>query len=235
MSVATATARSESRHGAAAVVNPGRLCRDRRAWSSWPPWSSRTPAGQAPGFGARRRERSAPTFCTIGRRPGPAGHVPDRDARPVHVRRWGMGQRQPKREPVVGDRRGPRRGGHRLAFRAGEHHRDRPHRQGRDLGSSPGVVEALWAAPRGRLRARPGGHRGRAHRAEPSRDIVGAHPRVDQCAALPGAACLLVAAAFAVALTNGGAWLALGLVGFVVWLVFMVAASISLLRKPQIP
>jgi hypothetical protein len=54
-------------------------------------------------------------------------------------------------------------------------------------------------------------------------------------AVLPGAACLLVASAFTVALTNGGPWLALGLVGFVLWLLFVVATSISLLRTPQIP
>lgn len=53
-------------------------------------------------------------------------------------------------------------------------------------------------------------------------------------AVLPGAGCLLVASVFTVALTNGGPWLAIGLVGFFLWLVFMVASSISLLRTPQI-
>lgn len=53
-------------------------------------------------------------------------------------------------------------------------------------------------------------------------------------AVLPGAGCLLVASVFTVALTNGGPWLAIGLVGFLLWLVFMVASSISLLRTPQI-
>jgi hypothetical protein len=54
-------------------------------------------------------------------------------------------------------------------------------------------------------------------------------------AVLPGAACLLLASVFTVALTNGGPWLGVGLVGFLFWLVFMVATSISLLRAPQIP
>jgi hypothetical protein len=54
-------------------------------------------------------------------------------------------------------------------------------------------------------------------------------------AVLPGAACLLLASVFTVALTNGGPWLGVGLVGFLFWLVFMVATSISLLRTPQIP
>jgi hypothetical protein len=54
-------------------------------------------------------------------------------------------------------------------------------------------------------------------------------------AVLPGAACLLLASVFTVALTNGGPWLGVGLVGFFLWLVFMVATSISMLRTPQIP
>ncbi len=54
-------------------------------------------------------------------------------------------------------------------------------------------------------------------------------------AAWPGAACLLIAAAFTVALTNGGLWVAAGLAGFVVWLVFVITASVSLLRDRPIP
>lgn len=50
-------------------------------------------------------------------------------------------------------------------------------------------------------------------------------------AALPGAACLLVAAVFAVAITEGAPWLLLGLVGFVVWAVFVVVASARMLRS----
>jgi hypothetical protein len=54
-------------------------------------------------------------------------------------------------------------------------------------------------------------------------------------AAWPGAACLLTAAVFTVALTNGGPWLAVALVGFIIWLVFVVTASVSLLRGRRIP
>ena len=43
--------------------------------------------------------------------------------------------------------------------------------------------------------------------------------------------CLLTAAVFTVALTNGGPWVAVGLAGFIVWLVFVGTASISLLRR----
>ncbi|MGO9779105.1 MAG: hypothetical protein ACLPKE_09535 [Streptosporangiaceae bacterium] len=54
-------------------------------------------------------------------------------------------------------------------------------------------------------------------------------------AAWPGAACLLIVAVFAVALTNGGPWVAVGLAGFIVWLVFVITASVSLLRDHPIP
>ena len=54
-------------------------------------------------------------------------------------------------------------------------------------------------------------------------------------AVLPGAACLFLASTFTVALVNGGPWLGVALVGFLLWLVFGVVTSISLLRTPQIP
>jgi hypothetical protein len=104
-----------------------------------------------------------------------------------------------------------------------------------NLAHSPGVVEALWAV------------RGAAFgldlaaiavaliglsRAATATGLIRARLGA---AVLPGAGCLLIASVFTVALTNGGPWLALGLVGFVTWLVFMVATSVSLLRTPQIP
>jgi hypothetical protein len=39
---------------------------------------------------------------------------------------------------------------------------------------------------------------------------------------------------FTVALANGGPWVAVGLAGFVVWLVFVITASVSLLRGRRI-
>ena len=53
--------------------------------------------------------------------------------------------------------------------------------------------------------------------------------------AWPGAACLLTSAVFTVALADGGPWLAVGLAGFIVWVVFVITASVSLLRGRQIP
>jgi hypothetical protein len=99
------------------------------------------------------------------------------------------------------------------------------------LASSPGVVEALWAihaAAFGLDMAAIAVALVGLSRAAASSGLI---PAWISAAALPGACCSLVAAVFAVAITNGGAWFALGLIGFVVWLVFMVAASISLLRK----
>lgn len=55
-----------------------------------------------------------------------------------------------------------------------------------------------------------------------------------RAAAWPGAACLLLASAFTTALTNGGPWMAVGLVGFAVWIVFVVATSVSLLHSQQV-
>jgi hypothetical protein len=102
------------------------------------------------------------------------------------------------------------------------------------LASSPGVVEALWAIHAAAfaldMAAIAVALIGLSRAAAASALI----PAWISAAALPGAGCLLVAAVFAVAITNGGAWFGLGLVGFVVWLVFMVAASISLLRKAEI-
>lgn len=48
--------------------------------------------------------------------------------------------------------------------------------------------------------------------------------------AWPGALCLITSSVFTTALVNGGPWLFVGLVGFVVWLVFLVVASVSMLR-----
>jgi hypothetical protein len=100
----------------------------------------------------------------------------------------------------------------------------------RQLAGAPDVVAALWAV------------RGAAFgldlaaiavaliglsRAAASQSLIPAWIAV---AALPAGACLLTASVFTVALTNGGPWLALALVGFIVWIAFIVAASISLLR-----
>jgi len=100
-----------------------------------------------------------------------------------------------------------------------------------ELAASPTVVQALWA-----LRAAAFGLDlaaiavallGLSHAAA-SVSLITAWLRA---AAWPGAVCLLVAATFTVALTNGGPWIAVGLAGFIVWLIFVITASVSLLRS----
>jgi hypothetical protein len=104
-----------------------------------------------------------------------------------------------------------------------------------NLAHSPGVVEALWAVHAAAfgldLAAIAVALIGLSRAATASALM----PPWLGAAVLPGAACLLIASVFTVALTNGGPWLGLGLVGFLFWLAFMVATSISLLRTPQIP
>lgn len=103
------------------------------------------------------------------------------------------------------------------------------------LAASPAVVQALWT-----LRGAAFGLDLAAiavaliglSRAAASLSLIPAWLAV---AALPGAACLIIASIFTVALADGGPWLAVGLAGFIVWLVFLVVASISLLRRRQIP
>lgn len=102
------------------------------------------------------------------------------------------------------------------------------------LVSSPAVVQALWT-----LRTAAFGLDLAAiavaliglSRAAASIPLV---PGWIAVAALPGAACLLTASAFTVALADGGPWLTLGLAGFFVWLVFVVITSVSLMRRPEV-
>ena len=103
------------------------------------------------------------------------------------------------------------------------------------LASSPAVVQALWT-----LRAAAFGLDLAAiavaliglSRAAAAMRLI---PSWLALTAWPGAACLLTAAAFTVALADGGPWLAVGLAGFIVWIVFVITASVSLLRGRQTP
>lgn len=103
------------------------------------------------------------------------------------------------------------------------------------LGGSPAVVQALWALHAAAfgldLAAIAVALLGLSYAAASMRLI----PAWLTIAAWPGAACLLIAAVFTVALTNGGPWVAVGLAGFIIWLVFVITASVSLLRERPIP
>jgi hypothetical protein len=103
------------------------------------------------------------------------------------------------------------------------------------LASSPAVVQALWT-----LRAAAFGLDMAAiavaliglSRAAAAMRII---PSWLALTAWPAAACLLTAATFTVALADGGPWLAPALVGFIVWVVFVITTSVSLLRGRQTP
>jgi hypothetical protein len=103
------------------------------------------------------------------------------------------------------------------------------------LAASPAVIQALWAVHAAAfgldLAAIAVALLGLSHAAASMRLI----PARLAVAAWPGAACLLIAAVFTVALANGGPWGAVGLAGFIIWLVFVITASVSLLRDRPIP
>jgi hypothetical protein len=52
--------------------------------------------------------------------------------------------------------------------------------------------------------------------------------------AVPGAVCLFLPAVFTVAVSNGSPWFRVGIIGFIVWIVFVVMSSISLLRQGEV-
>ena len=98
------------------------------------------------------------------------------------------------------------------------------------LGSSAPVVQALWALHAGAFgldQAAIAVALVGLSQAAASSHLI---PRWVGIVAVAGAACLLTAATFTVALANGGPWIALALVGFAIWGIFVIAASISLLR-----
>jgi hypothetical protein len=103
------------------------------------------------------------------------------------------------------------------------------------LAASPAVVQALWAlhgAAFGMDMAAVAVALVGLSQAAAAMRLI---PSWLALAAWPGAACLLTASAFSVALVNGGPWVAVGTVGFVVWLVLVIAVSISLLRSRPVP
>jgi hypothetical protein len=99
------------------------------------------------------------------------------------------------------------------------------------LASSPAVIQALWtlhAAAFGLdLAAIATALIGLSQAAASIRLI----PAWLAVIAWPGAACLLIAAVFTVALASGGPWLMVALPGFAVWFAFVVVASVALLRR----
>jgi hypothetical protein len=103
------------------------------------------------------------------------------------------------------------------------------------LAASPAVVQALWAVHAAAfgldMAAIAVALLGLTYAAASVRLI----PGWLTVAAWPGAACLFIAAMFTVALANGAPWVGVGLIGFIIWLVFLVTASVRLLRGRPTP
>jgi hypothetical protein len=63
---------------------------------------------------------------------------------------------------------------------------------------------------------------------------VGMLPSWMAVVAIPGAVCLFLPAVFTVAVSNGSPWFRVGIIGFIVWILFVVVSSISLLRQAEV-
>ena len=105
--------------------------------------------------------------------------------------------------------------------------------KGPELVGSAAVVRALWAthaAAFGLVLAAQAVALVGLSQAAITDDLI---PRWLGRAAVGGAACLLTAAVFTIAIAEGAPWFALGLVGFVVWGVFIATAGYALVRRSQ--
>jgi hypothetical protein len=99
------------------------------------------------------------------------------------------------------------------------------------LSSAPAVVSALWAvdgAAFGLNLAAIGLALLALSRAARSAGLV---PRWLAMLAVPGAACLWVASLFAIAIAEGSGWLFVGVVGFLVWALFLLTTGLALVRR----
>ncbi len=107
--------------------------------------------------------------------------------------------------------------------------------KGHQLAASPAVVEAIWAvhaAAFGLVLAAQAIALVGLARAAAASDLI---PAWLGKAAVAGAACLLVAAVFTVAIANGAPWVAVGIAGFFVWGVFIAVTGFGLARQPAPP
>jgi hypothetical protein len=99
------------------------------------------------------------------------------------------------------------------------------------LASSPAIVAALWAvdgAAFGLNLASIGIALLSLSRAARTRGLI---PGWLAALALPGAGCLLLASVFATGIAEGAAWLFVGLVGFLVWALFVLVSGVALARR----
>ena len=105
--------------------------------------------------------------------------------------------------------------------------------RGDELASSPHVIQAIWAMHAAAfglvLAAQAVALVGLSQAAMATRLV----PRWLGVAAVLGGVCLLTAAVFTVAIAEGAPWIALGLIGFVVWGIFIAVAGTALLRHSR--
>jgi hypothetical protein len=104
---------------------------------------------------------------------------------------------------------------------------------GSDLASAPQVVQALWtfhSAAFGLNLAAIAIALAALSRATRRSGLI---PRWLALLALPGAACLFVAAIGTVSIAEGGNWLYLGYLGFAVWALFLVVTGAALLAPGE--
>jgi hypothetical protein len=99
-----------------------------------------------------------------------------------------------------------------------------------ELASSPDVVRALWAVHAAAFALDLGAIALALLGLSQAARASGLIRKWIAVAALPGAACLFTAAIFSVAIANGGSW-KFALVGFIIWGIFVVFCSISLLQR----
>ena len=98
-----------------------------------------------------------------------------------------------------------------------------------ELASSPEVVRALWAFHAATFALDLGAIALALLALSQAALASGLIKNWIAVVALPGAACLFTAAIYSVAIATGGSW-KFALVGFIIWGVFVVFCSISLLR-----
>ncbi len=98
------------------------------------------------------------------------------------------------------------------------------------LASSPEVVRAMWAVHAAAFGLDLGAIALALLGLSQAARASGLIKNWIAAAALPGAACLFMAAIFSVAIANGGPW-KFALVGFIIWGIFVVFCSVSLLHS----
>lgn len=106
--------------------------------------------------------------------------------------------------------------------------------RGGELIGSPSVIRALWSIHSAAFGLNLAAIAIALLALSRAARVLRLIPRVLAIAALPGAACLFLAAIFTVAIVDGASWLYLGYVGFAVWGIFLIVTAAALLTGRHI-